>query len=259
MNVSITGIISNYDILECIRESLPSINTLSQSSLKEISLTRCALCANDCNTPSRDVRSAIIVKSRMEARERAKSSRFGKKLADEQRKRRRKKRYTQNGKRARKKFPLLWRRRRLQPYRPRLPLLPLPACNPRRLRLRRLVVVLVGFSPSKGISEREREGGGNRDARMCQNHSIDFSVSRGTHGESPVCRVRVSPAALNAPPKTASRIRSSPGFLFKVNPLNLARHLRVKQTSVGRSIKTTEVTFARLVPCCSDCALQLCE
>lgn len=104
-----------------------------------------------------------------------------------------KKRYTQNGKRARKKFPLLWRRRRLQPYRPRLPLLPLPACNPRRLRLRRLVVVvLVGFSPSKGISEREREGGGNRDARMCQNHSIDFSVSRGTHGESPVCRVRAS-------------------------------------------------------------------
>lgn len=94
---------------------------------------------------------------------------------------------------------------------------------------------------------------------MCQSHSIDFSVSRGTHGESPVCRVRASPAALNVPPKTASRIRSSPGFLFKVNPLTLARHLRVKQTSVGRSIKTTEVTFARLVPCCSDCASQLCE
>lgn len=92
---------------------------------------------------------------------------------------------------------------------------------------------------------------------MCQGHSIDFSVSRGSHGEaSPVCSVALSPVALTRHPKQP-RIRSSPpGFLFKVNSLTLACHLRA-EPNVGQSPKCSALSPAIprvLRQCAADCA-----
>lgn len=97
-------------------------------SLK-ISLKRCALCANDCNTPSRGmyVRSAILVKGRIEKRERAR--RGPRKKA--RRRIPKKKRYTRSRQTREKEIPITLSRRRLQPCRLRLPLLPFPARTPR--------------------------------------------------------------------------------------------------------------------------------
>lgn len=157
-------------------ESLSSVDTLSQSSLKEISsLTRCALCANDCNTPSRDVRFAIIVKSRTETWERAKPSRFGKKLADEQRKRRRR-RDTHRTANARERNSHYFGAGDVYNPTARVFLFfRFLLAHPRRLRL---VVVLVGFSPSKGISEREGRREGETVMHACARTILSISLFR---------------------------------------------------------------------------------
>lgn len=165
----------------------------------------------------------------------------GKKLADVQR--RRKKRYTRSGgERARKKFPLLWPRRRLQPsaacvflffrfLRSRYPSAAAPSSYSSSFAA---ASASSSFSP---VSPPGQEGmRKDRDARMCQQgHSIDFSASRGSHGEaSPVCRAAALSRriTIRATQNSLATVRSSPpDSRFKVNPLTVARHLR--RTPVG--------------------------
>jgi len=93
------------------------------------------------------VRSTILVKGRIEKRERARRGPWKK----ARRRISKKKKYTQSRQTREKEIPITLPRRRLQPCRLRLPLLPFPVRTPSRglhPRLLRLVVILLaGFSP----------------------------------------------------------------------------------------------------------------
>lgn len=82
----------------------------------------------------------------------------------------------------------------------RLPLLPFPARAP--LVVRTTLASSVSSSSSFSPVSPLEAGGGMRkdcDARMCQGHSIDFSVSRDSHGEAfPVCRAVFSRRTVRA-------------------------------------------------------------